>query len=71
MIPEGIQYFASVLRASMDWVTQLFDGSGYLDIYIGFVIMTIAFRRLLSPALTSVGSDRASSRYKSDSREDE
>lgn len=52
--------------AALGWADDLFSKSGYLDYFLGMLIITIAFNKLISPMLHGKGSDRASARRNSD-----
>ena len=52
--------------AALSWADQLFTESGYLNYFLGMLIITIAFNKLISPMLHGKGSDRASVRRNSD-----
>lgn len=66
----GLELLEVAIRAALAWFTDLFHKSGYLDVYVGIVLITISFHRLFAPVFTRVGSDRASRRFKSSFQED-
>lgn len=51
--------------AALGWADQLFSESGYLDYFLGILIISIVFNKIISPMLHGRGSDRAQQRNKS------
>lgn len=61
MVPF-FEMFISVIIECFSWFTQVFEAAGLLDTFIGIVIISIVFYRLVAPLLRSAGSDRANPR---------
>lgn len=51
--------FLAAIVSGFTWFTQVFGAAGFMDIFIGLIIITIVFYRLISPFIRAAGSDRA------------
>lgn len=50
------------LSACFRWTDQLFTESGYLSYFLGIIIISIVFDKIIAPMLRGRGSDRADPR---------
>lgn len=50
------------ISACFGWVDQIFTESGYLSYFLGIIIISIVFDKIISPMLRGRGSDRADRR---------
>ncbi|MBE6922887.1 MAG: hypothetical protein E7465_06875 [Ruminococcaceae bacterium] len=56
---------AQAFAACLSWANQLISNSGYLDYFVGIIVISIVFNKILSPMLHGKGSDLAHARHKS------
>lgn len=48
--------------ACFSWATQIYEKSGYMSYYIGIIIISIVFYKIIAPMMRGAGSDRADRR---------
>lgn len=54
--------FITAAEAAFDWFTQIYTKAGYLSYFLGMIIITIVFDKIISPMMRGRGSDRADPR---------
>lgn len=54
--------FFDVIIECFSWFTDVMTSAGLLDYFVGIVIISIVFTRLVSPLFRSAGSDRSNPR---------
>lgn len=54
--------FIQALHAAFQWATTILDKSGLASYFLGIIIITIVFNKLLAPLLRGRGSDHADRR---------
>lgn len=63
--------FLSAVAACFSWFSQVFEASGLLSSFLGVMIISILFSKIIAPMMRGAGSDRAGRKYKHNDSADE
>lgn len=58
----AFELILEAVSACFGWADKLLTSSGYLSYFLGIIIITIVFDKIISPMLRGRGSDRADRR---------
>lgn len=59
---DYLSLIVDAISAAFSWATSILDKSGLMGGYLGMMLITIVFYKLLRPLMRGSGSDRASKR---------